>query len=278
MTSIIEHCSVAWGGHANNCSVSFSKLLQRMDLADVTLVANGVKIKAHRFVLSTLSPYFDELFADMPFNERAFGKIFNLLNKKLLIQFRYFARVSFQFQTVILKDVTHQTLHDLITFIYHGNVKVKREHYDDFFKTAKSLKIKGLTEAESSFSKTFSSTTPHTPLQLQSTNTIRAQTLEKVSSSNNGQSAQSINDNDLKHECHANADVRIKTEKGKDNRQLVTNGLEADGANKDSNNNGQTVEQTQQLSIKRERPSKSIHATEIAPIVKRAKRLNLNGN
>lgn len=74
MPSIVEKYSVAWDGHANNCSVSFTKLLQRMDMADVTLVANAVKIKAHRFVLSAISPYFDELFADMPFNERAFGK------------------------------------------------------------------------------------------------------------------------------------------------------------------------------------------------------------
>lgn len=75
MASTIENYSVAWGGHANNCSVSFTKLLQRMDLAEVTLFADGVKIKAHRFVLSALSSYFDELFADMPFNERTIGKI-----------------------------------------------------------------------------------------------------------------------------------------------------------------------------------------------------------
>lgn len=97
MASIIENYSVAWGGHANNCSVSFTKLLQRMDLADVTLVANGVKIKAHRFVLSALSPYFDELFVDIPFNERAFGKIFDLLkqNSKSILLFRIcFALIS----------------------------------------------------------------------------------------------------------------------------------------------------------------------------------------
>lgn len=37
--------------------------------------------------------------------------------------------------------------------------------------------------------------------------------------------------------------------------------FEADGAHKDSNKNGETVEQAQQLAVKREIPSQSIHAT-----------------
>lgn len=188
------------------------------------------------------------------------------------------ARVSFPFQSVVLKDVSQQTVNDLITFIYHGDVKVTQENLQDFFKTAKSLKIKGLADAESLFSKTFGSATPHTASQLQTIQTVRVQSPEKVSSSENSQRAQPISNNNLQVEGHANVIAQIKTEKGEDDRQLVFNRVEADAGNKESNHNDKSVEQgQQQLAVKRERPSNS-HANETAPKVKRAKQLNPNRN
>lgn len=160
--------------------------------------------------------------------------------------------------------------------MYHGDVKVKQENLKVFFKTAKSFKIKGLTDAESLFSNTFGSAPPHTASQFQTIQTVRVQSPEKVSSSETRQSAQPISNN-LPVEGHANANAQIKTEKGEDDPQLVLNGVEAEGGNNESNHNDESVEQGQQLAVKRERPSSS-HASEIAPKVKRAKQLNRNGN
>lgn len=45
-----------------------------------------------------------------------------------------------------MKDVSKQTLEDLMTFIYRGEVNVNQDNLEEFFNTAKSLEIKGLTD------------------------------------------------------------------------------------------------------------------------------------
>lgn len=64
---------LSWNDHANNLSVSFKDLLMEKELIDVTLVADGNLFSAHRLVLSTISPYFRQMFAHMPANQQAFG-------------------------------------------------------------------------------------------------------------------------------------------------------------------------------------------------------------
>lgn len=79
---------------------------------------------------------------------------------------------------VFLKNVTKQTLEDLIAFIYCGNVNVKQENLHEFLSTAKALNIKGLADDGythsvniplSNFNFTTSS---YNGLQYQSTRTI----------------------------------------------------------------------------------------------------------
>lgn len=66
---------------------------------------------------------------------------------------------------VILKDISHETLADLIAYIYRGEVNIKRENLEEFLKTAKSLKIKGLDEdvnlTTMNFGRNFSSNAQH---------------------------------------------------------------------------------------------------------------------
>lgn len=45
-----------------------------------------------------------------------------------------------------MKDVSHQVLQDLITYIYNGQVNIEQDNLDEFLKTAKALKIKGLDD------------------------------------------------------------------------------------------------------------------------------------
>lgn len=57
-----------------------------------------------------------------------------------------------------MKDVSKQTLEDLLTFIYRGEVNVNQNDLVAFFNTAKALKIKGLIDE--SFTQAFDVRTP----------------------------------------------------------------------------------------------------------------------
>lgn len=75
-----------------------------------------------------------------------------------------------------MKDVSKQTLEDLITFIYYGEVNVEHGNLDEFQKTAAALKIKGLaSHSNISFGPDFTRPTPvvHNGSQYQSTQTIQ---------------------------------------------------------------------------------------------------------
>lgn len=74
MVSVNGEYALGWNDHANNFSVSLKDLLESKELIDVTLVADGYIFNAHRLVLSALSPYFRQMFAQMPANQQqAFG-------------------------------------------------------------------------------------------------------------------------------------------------------------------------------------------------------------
>lgn len=76
-----------------------------------------------------------------------------------------------------MRDITKQTVEDLITFIYCGEVKVHQENVNDFLKTAKALKLNGL--ADECYEQTFDfgvststwSAPAHNRLQYQSSQT-----------------------------------------------------------------------------------------------------------
>lgn len=76
MASSFEGYSLGWNDYATNFSISLTDLLKRKELVDVTLIADGHLFNAHRLVLSALSPYFQQIFAQMPTNQQAFGKFF----------------------------------------------------------------------------------------------------------------------------------------------------------------------------------------------------------
>lgn len=50
-----------------------------------------------------------------------------------------------------MKDISKQTLQDLIKFIYSGEVYLNQSGLEEFINTAKALEIKGLTDEMSSF-------------------------------------------------------------------------------------------------------------------------------
>lgn len=125
-TGTTEQFSLRWNNFHSNLTTGFHDLLEAEDLVDVTLAAEGHFLHAHKIVLSVCSPYFKQLFKVNPCKH----------------------------PIVILKDVGHSDLKDILEFMYLGEVNVLRENLTAFLKTAELLQVKGLT-GDDSVSETF---------------------------------------------------------------------------------------------------------------------------
>lgn len=97
MASCNDIYSLQWDNHTIDFSIAFQDLLKEKEFVDVTLVADGNLFRAHRLVLSAISPYFREMFTQMPPNQQAFGKSLNLFLFSLNENFNFFFRASFYF-------------------------------------------------------------------------------------------------------------------------------------------------------------------------------------
>ncbi|MCL4148405.1 UNVERIFIED_CONTAM: hypothetical protein GTU68_012161, partial [Idotea baltica] len=83
---------------------------------DVTLACGGKLYPAHKFVLSTCSEYFREMFTKNPCKH----------------------------PIVFMKDVSGRDLEALLDFMYRGEVNVPQTHLASLIKTAEGLQVKGL--------------------------------------------------------------------------------------------------------------------------------------
>ncbi|XP_045138377.1 broad-complex core protein isoforms 1/2/3/4/5-like isoform X6 [Portunus trituberculatus] len=108
-----------WNNFQANIVSSFETLLDREEFVDVTLTAEGKSLKAHRVLLSACSPYFRDLFRDLP---------------------------AHQHPVIVLRDTSFLELKSLLSFIYHGEVNVSQERLGLLLKTAEALRIKGLAQ------------------------------------------------------------------------------------------------------------------------------------
>ncbi|KOB74937.1 Protein tramtrack, beta isoform, partial [Operophtera brumata] len=106
-----EQFSLRWNDFHSNLSQSFHALLECEDLVDVTLAAGGQYVHAHKLILSVCSPYFKELFKTNPCEH----------------------------PIVILKDVAHQELKQLLQFMYRGEVHVRQQELSGLLHTAEML-------------------------------------------------------------------------------------------------------------------------------------------
>ncbi|XP_076056931.1 uncharacterized protein LOC143034569 isoform X5 [Oratosquilla oratoria] len=112
-----------WNNFQANIVSSFESLLDGEEFVDVTLTAEGKSVKAHRVLLSACSPYFRDLFRDLP---------------------------PHQHPVIVLRDTSFQELKSLLSFIYHGEVNVSQERLGLLLKTAEALRIKGLAQDKKS--------------------------------------------------------------------------------------------------------------------------------
>ncbi|KAJ8920918.1 hypothetical protein NQ315_015711 [Exocentrus adspersus] len=114
--------AVNWNNHMNHVKTAFDNLLNRGELTDVTLYAEGRRVKAHKMLLSACSSYFRSLFREFPQEH----------------------------PIVVLKGVSFSVLTDILKFIYNGEVSVDSDVFDNFLQTAEYLQISGLTDGEKS--------------------------------------------------------------------------------------------------------------------------------
>ncbi|XP_026731875.1 transcriptional regulator Kaiso-like isoform X2 [Trichoplusia ni] len=115
-----QQFSLSWNNFHGNLTKGFAGLLGNGEFVDVTIAVEGHLLQAHKVILSICSPYFKKMFQTNPC----------------------------QHPIVVLRDVTHKAMKDLLQFMYHGEVSVKREDLTSFIGTAEVLQIKGLTNKE----------------------------------------------------------------------------------------------------------------------------------
>ncbi|CAH0546646.1 unnamed protein product [Brassicogethes aeneus] len=117
-----EQFSLRWNNFHSNLTSGFHELLEAADMVDVTLAVDGHVLQAHKIVLSICSPYFKQMFKLNPCKH----------------------------PIVILRDVGHENMKDILEFMYMGEVSVLRENLSAFLRTAELLQVKGLTGDDSS--------------------------------------------------------------------------------------------------------------------------------
>lgn len=115
-----QQFSLSWNNFHGNLTKGFAGLLGNGEFVDVTIAVDGHLLQAHKVILSICSPYFKKMFQVNPC----------------------------QHPIIVLRDVTHKAMRDLLQFMYNGEVSVKREDLTSFLGTAEVLQIKGLTNKE----------------------------------------------------------------------------------------------------------------------------------
>ncbi|XP_076028987.1 uncharacterized protein LOC143017871 [Oratosquilla oratoria] len=108
--------SLKWNNHKSTFFHILGVLREKQTYTDVTLACEGKLYPAHKFVLSTCSEYFNEIFNSTSGNS----------------------------VVIVLKDVRRQDLEYLLDYMYLGEVDVAQTELASLIKTAECLRIKGL--------------------------------------------------------------------------------------------------------------------------------------
>jgi len=121
MTSSEKFC-LRWNDFESNISVAFREIREEKDFFDVTLSVGDRQVQAHKIILSACSPFFRGILRNNPHAH----------------------------PLLYLKGVAFTDLTAVLNFMYHGEVNVAQEELNSFLAVAEDLKVKGLTQGNSS--------------------------------------------------------------------------------------------------------------------------------
>jgi len=116
-----EKFCLRWNDFESNISVAFREIREEKDFFDCTLSCGSRQIQAHKLILSACSPFFRSVLRQNPH----------------------------QHPLLYLKGVEFTDLQAVLNFMYHGEVNVAQEELNSFLAVAEDLKVKGLTQNNS---------------------------------------------------------------------------------------------------------------------------------
>jgi len=108
--------SLKWNNHKTTFFHVLSTIRSKESYCDVTLACDGKFYPLHKFVLSTCSEYFEQMFE----------------------------QTQCKHPVIVLKDIQSEDLEALLNYMYVGEVNVVQEKLAGLIKAAECLKIKGL--------------------------------------------------------------------------------------------------------------------------------------
>jgi len=117
-----EKFCLRWNDFETNISVAFRELREEKDFFDVTLACDDSQVQAHKVILSACSPFFRNVLRRNPH----------------------------QHPLLYLKGVKYKELLSVLNFMYMGEVNVAQEELNSFLSVAEDLRVKGLTQNNSS--------------------------------------------------------------------------------------------------------------------------------
>jgi len=121
MSSSEKFC-LRWNDFETNISLAFRELREEKDFFDVTLACDDSQVQAHKVILSACSPFFRNVLRRNPH----------------------------QHPLLYLKGVKYKELLSVLNFMYMGEVNVAQEELNSFLAVAEDLRVKGLTQNNSS--------------------------------------------------------------------------------------------------------------------------------
>lgn len=132
-----EKFCLRWNDFETNISVAFRELREEKDFFDVTLACDDSQIQAHKVILSACSPFFRNVLRRNPH----------------------------QHPLLYLKGVKYKELLSVLNFMYMGEVNVAQEELNSFLAVAEDLRVKGLTQNNSSSDSSAAAATVSKPKQ-----------------------------------------------------------------------------------------------------------------
>jgi len=117
-----EKFCLRWNDFESNISLAFREIREEKDFFDCTLSCGSKQLQAHKLILSACSPFFRTILRQNPH----------------------------QHPLLYLKGVEFTDMQAVLNFMYHGEVNVAQDELNSFLAVAEDLKVKGLTQSNSS--------------------------------------------------------------------------------------------------------------------------------